>query len=285
MLSYKNRIYGLVIGGAISDSIGAVAAYAPDLPVTDPFSAQQVGIKPGYWTEPTGLFLTTLRDQVQGLESGRATIMNCTGKVAKYNYRILPCIAQSSVLCLVHDMLEVQIQNISVIAPQLELSEAPVVKLWIAIIDGVLHGLPKRSLFNPILYKSLDLPSKILDLLRSSSGDLDAGDLEEGEINLVLEVLRVFRSTDNFVKGLKVIVNTSVAPTWTGTLYGQLAGAYYGITDIPESWMDVVQRSDDILALTERVTDTSFQGIGTDSIVSAKETHITTESSGDIATI
>jgi ADP-ribosyl-[dinitrogen reductase] hydrolase len=64
------------------------------------------------------------------------------------------------------------------------------------------------------------------------------------ELEVVQEVLRVFRQTNNFVEGLRIIVNESVLPNWAGALYGQLAGAYYGLTDIPESWMDVVQDSE-----------------------------------------
>lgn len=281
MLSNKNRIYGLVIGGAIADSMGAVAAYAPDLQVNDPFSSHIVNIKPGYWTEPTGLFLTRLQSIINESEPEPAnqSHMSSTGRVARYDYQLLPFVVQSSVLCLMNPDLDIQLATSEQLWNTGSLINNDTIKLWISIIDGVLHGLSKKTLFNPSLYTNLDLVPETQFILQG------IGSVPNPELELVQEVLGVFHSTNNFIDGLKVIVNNSMAPAWTGALYGQLAGAYYGITDIPESWMDVVQHSDDFLSSLERIPDVHLQGVRTNLIVSTEEKHIASKPCGYIAPV
>jgi len=39
----------------------------------------------------------------------------------------------------------------------------------------------------------------------------------------------------------------------TAAICGQLAGAYYGVQDIPSAWIDKLAMSDDIVALADRL--------------------------------
>jgi ADP-ribosylglycohydrolase len=39
----------------------------------------------------------------------------------------------------------------------------------------------------------------------------------------------------------------------TGAVYGQIAGAYYGVNAIPRRWRDVVVKKDIIIALADRL--------------------------------
>jgi ADP-ribosyl-[dinitrogen reductase] hydrolase len=49
-------------------------------------------------------------------------------------------------------------------------------------------------------------------------------------------VLWAFYLTDDFSEGLLKVVNLGDDADTTGAIYGQLAGAYYGVTMIPEHW-------------------------------------------------
>ena len=69
----KDRIYGLIIGGAIADAMGSVVSYAPDLEIDNPFQSTQVNIKPGYWTDPTTLWLHRMTKSESKSESESET--------------------------------------------------------------------------------------------------------------------------------------------------------------------------------------------------------------------
>jgi len=55
--------------------------------------------------------------------------------------------------------------------------------------------------------------------------------------------LWAFYLTDNFKEGLLLVVNLGNDSDTTGAIYGQLAGAFYGISSIPKRWSNqLVQR-------------------------------------------
>lgn len=61
--------------------------------------------------------------------------------------------------------------------------------------------------------------------------------------------LWAFLGTDNFVDGLKKVVALGDDTDTTGAVYGQIAGAYYGINNIP--WVDKIAWIDKIKKLAE----------------------------------
>jgi ADP-ribosylglycohydrolase len=60
--------------------------------------------------------------------------------------------------------------------------------------------------------------------------------------------LWAFQRTDSFEAGALAAVNLGDDADTTGAIYGQLAGAYYGVEGIPERW----RRR---LALTEQISE------------------------------
>ena len=50
--------------------------------------------------------------------------------------------------------------------------------------------------------------------------------------------LWAFATTDNYVDGLLAVVNLGDDADTTGAIYGMLAGAYYGVEDIPTEWVE-----------------------------------------------
>lgn len=49
-----------------------------------------------------------------------------------------------------------------------------------------------------------------------------------------------FHNTDNFKDGALAVVNLGGDADTTGAVYGQIAGAYYGLSGIPKEWVDKI---------------------------------------------
>src|SRR5208283_3337538 len=58
--------------------------------------------------------------------------------------------------------------------------------------------------------------------------------------------LWAFKSSDSFRDGLLLAVNLGDDADTTGAIFGQIAGAYYGVPGIPKSWKTVVCQRDQI---------------------------------------
>ena len=65
--------------------------------------------------------------------------------------------------------------------------------------------------------------------------------------------LWAFATTEDFRSGALAAVNLGDDADTTGAVYGQLAGAYYGVQGIPQQWRELVTRADEITAVGERL--------------------------------
>jgi ADP-ribosyl-[dinitrogen reductase] hydrolase len=63
--------------------------------------------------------------------------------------------------------------------------------------------------------------------------------------------LWALHTTDSFEEGALAAVNLGDDADTTGAIYGQLAGAVYGIDAIPADWREVIAMGDEILALAD----------------------------------
>jgi ADP-ribosyl-[dinitrogen reductase] hydrolase len=69
--------------------------------------------------------------------------------------------------------------------------------------------------------------------------------------------LWAFHHSHTFRDGALLAVNLGGDADTTGAIYGQLAGAYYGVGAIPEEWRAVLTRAEDIAHLAARLFDLS----------------------------
>lgn len=67
--------------------------------------------------------------------------------------------------------------------------------------------------------------------------------------------LWAFHRSDNFRDGALQAVNLGYDADTYGAIYGQLAGAFYGETGIPEEWCQVIAERDTIISLAEKLSD------------------------------
>ena len=72
--------------------------------------------------------------------------------------------------------------------------------------------------------------------------------------------LWAFHSSDNFRDGALRAVNLGEDADTTGAIYGQLAGAYYGMEAIPATWRARLSRLDEIRQLADGLLELAGRG-------------------------
>jgi ADP-ribosyl-[dinitrogen reductase] hydrolase len=69
--------------------------------------------------------------------------------------------------------------------------------------------------------------------------------------------LWAFACTDDFKSGALAAVNLGNDADTTGAIYGQLAGAYYGVDGIPPAWRESVTQAEKIREMAEKLFEAS----------------------------
>ena len=72
-------------------------------------------------------------------------------------------------------------------------------------------------------------------------------------IHTLEAALWAFATTNDFATGALAAVNLGGDADTTGAVYGQIAGAYYGASAIPQKWLERLARRDEIEQLARRL--------------------------------
>ena len=273
----NNRIYGLLIGGALGDAIGSIAEIMPGMPVYDLNAGSPLGILPGYWQESTATmlalgdallklntevaetfrsnlqhparwtsdnvfsnldpgtlsFLKSGRSHYKGVDGGSLVRMGAVALVFFKQYTNL--LVKSYTCCkFTHQSPEC----------------ADACKLYAAILDGILHGHAKADVLSAEMYANLILLPEVKDVLYLN--DIAGGN--DNAVFLLKFVLDCFKKTNNYHQGLELILKyNDVKLSYAATLYGQIAGAYYGLTDIKKEWIADLKRPEVIMDFAEKI--------------------------------
>jgi ADP-ribosylglycohydrolase len=125
-------------------------------------------------------------------------------------------------------------------------------KLLAACLVQALAGKPKATLLEP--------PAELLDVAALRSGVASIATRRassEARAGTVVEVLDAavwaFRSTDNFRDGALRCANLGANSDVATAVYGQLAGAHYGIGGIPATWRSSLAGRDLIEGFADRL--------------------------------
>jgi len=126
-----------------------------------------------------------------------------------------------------------------------------------ALILGALSGEEKGSLLAPyyappgVSWVTKPLSPAILRVVGGSFAEKREQDIRgSGYVVQTLEAaLWAFHNADNFRDGALLAVNLGEDADTTGAIYGQLAGAYYGVEGIPAEWRAILTRAEDITRL------------------------------------
>jgi ADP-ribosyl-[dinitrogen reductase] hydrolase len=114
-----------------------------------------------------------------------------------------------------------------------------------ALIAGAANGISKEMLLSPEFVGLIE--GKIGRLLAPRIKEVAEGSYKRKQIQQIsssgyvvhsLEAaLWAFYLSDTFKEGLLMVVNLGEDADTTGAIYGQLAGAFYGLSSIPKNWV------------------------------------------------
>jgi len=130
-----------------------------------------------------------------------------------------------------------------------------------ALLVGALAGEPKERLLVPRycpvpgLWEAAPLCTEV-DAVAAGSYHRKRPPAIRGTgyvVDALEAALWAFASTDGFEQGALAAVNLGDDADTTGAIYGQLAGAHYGLAAIPAHWRGRIALADTILALAEQL--------------------------------
>jgi len=135
-------------------------------------------------------------------------------------------------------------------------------RYFAGLLVGALHGASARELleppaFEPVaeLWQRTPLERKIAGIAAGSFLEHEPPTIRGG--GYVVEALEAalwaLNSTASFEEGVLAAVNLGDDADTTGAIFGQLAGALYGLEGIPERWRERVIMGDKIVALADRL--------------------------------
>jgi ADP-ribosylglycohydrolase len=130
-----------------------------------------------------------------------------------------------------------------------------------ALMVGALSGEDKGSLLAPyyappgVSWVDAPLSPAISKVAFGSFQEKQERELRaSGYVVHTLEAaLWAFHNSRDFREGALLAVNLGEDADTTGAIYGQIAGAYYGVRGIPDEWRAVLTRADDIARLATRL--------------------------------
>ena len=134
-------------------------------------------------------------------------------------------------------------------------------RYFAGLLIGAVQGVKKEVLLSPLYspiegaWKESSLSPKISEVARGSFKKLNPPDIKgSGYVVKSLEAaLWAFYHSDHFEDGLLLAVNLGDDADTTGAVFGQLAGAYYGVKSIPEKWVSKMNQLELIVDLAENL--------------------------------
>jgi ADP-ribosylglycohydrolase len=125
-------------------------------------------------------------------------------------------------------------------------------RYYAAVIVGALSGRSKAELLDSRAAEPVEpLSPAIAAIAAGSYRTKNADEIRaSGYVVHTLEAaLWAFFNSDTFRDGALLAVNLGEDADTTGAVYGQLAGAYYGLDGIPVAWGEKIARREEILRL------------------------------------
>jgi hypothetical protein len=139
------------------------------------------------------------------------------------------------------------------------------------LLLGALHGQPKEILLSPIK-KWQFLDGKSMDLLAhlgSSLAEIANGSFKHRQpptiqgtgyaVRGLEAALWAFYNSTSFREGCLMAANLGDDSDTTAAIYGQLAGAYYGVNDIPAVWRAKLVKTDLIIGYADKLLESAMR--------------------------
>ncbi len=148
-------------------------------------------------------------------------------------------------------------------------SQSPLVldacRLLAAMLHAALRGEPKEKVLAPAskVFGAHPLRDPVAALLARPPDASAAPPASDGGALAVLELARSsFAGSANFRDGALRAVNFGGDSDVIGAVYGQLAGAHYGLTGIPRAWRQALAHSELIVELGDGLLQSALMELG-----------------------
>ena len=134
-------------------------------------------------------------------------------------------------------------------------------RYYSGLIVGALNGCSKEDILSPAFYpenqswNKNDLFGEIYEIVQGTFKSKQPPEIKgTGYVVKSIEAaLWAFYHTDNFKDGCLKAVNLGDDADTTGAIFGQIAGAYYGVKNIPDSWVCKIAMKDKILMFADNL--------------------------------
>ena len=132
-------------------------------------------------------------------------------------------------------------------------------RYFAGLLVGALHGVDKETLlstgYSPVegLWETSPLAEKIAVVADGSFKDLEPPEIQgSGYVVKSLEAaLWAFHNSQDFRDGALLAVNLGYDADTTGAIYGQIAGAHYGVEAIPVEWRERLSMGEEIISMAD----------------------------------
>ena len=132
------------------------------------------------------------------------------------------------------------------------------------LLVGALHGVDKGTRFSPLdTARSKATGTNIR--WRTGSPKSPTGRSKRREppeikgggyvVESLEAALWAFHKSRDFREGTLMAVNLGDDADTTGAIYGQIAGAYYGVNAIPANWRDLLTMNNEITSMADSLYD------------------------------
>lgn len=237
-MNNNQKVYGIVTGSVIGDVMGSLALVNNQINedrIKSPLDAEKIHYPIGLWSDYSAYFLTLLSTLNQSATAQQLTLQHLKqfgiGTIGgNYQHDFEPEALTTVGLQLLKYEFDQSLINV-----MKKTNNDHMCKIWTAILDFALHGLEKKQILMPVSYANLELNLDLMDLFQP----VDIYQLSD--CHYLKCVLSVFREACCFREGMLIICNYCSDPLVPAILYGQLAGLHYGLTDIPEYWIEALQ--------------------------------------------
>ena len=136
------------------------------------------------------------------------------------------------------------------------------------LLVGALHGADKEELLSPSycpaedMWKSSPLTGQVAEVAEGSFKHREPPQIRgTGYVVESLEAaLWAFHKSRDFREGALLAVNLGDDADTTGAIYGQIAGAHYGVQAIPAAWREQLTMCDEITAMADGLYEAA--GVG-----------------------
>lgn len=124
-------------------------------------------------------------------------------------------------------------------------------KLYTQMIIHALHGQNKHTILNISNYDLTDYSVEIIKIMEGSYKEDKLFQPTGYVVDTLEAAMMAFYQYGNFKDGLLAVVNLGYDSDTVGAVYGQLAGAYYGLDHIPHKWKKDLMFYEDIMSIAD----------------------------------